>query len=282
MGKNKYQPKHTKVKKVLRLRFIPFFICFFILMGIIIYSSFKIISWFMDNREIDKINDEIQSTVKIKKNNDEGELVNPDTDKTSDYWYYVGIPFYEVDFSTLLEKNNDTIAFIHMENTNINYPVVYSGDNKYYLTHAFDKSYNDAGWVFLDYRNSLDYLSDNTIIYGHGRLNKTVFGSLKDSLTKEWQSNKDNYIIWLSTPKENMMFQIFSIYTIKSESYYINTSFNSELSKEQWLNTMKARNIAPINTPVSINDNILTLSTCLNDNGDRVVVQAKLIKKQAR
>ncbi len=166
-----------------------------------------------------------------------------------------------------------------MKNTNINYPVVKTNNNTYYLTHAFDKSKNSAGWVFMDYRNNPENLNDNTVIYGHGRVDNTVFGSLKNALTKNWQSNKDNYAIWLVTKKENLLFQIFSIYTIKSESYYINTSFSSTGQKQEWLNEMKKRNVAPINTTVNTNDKILTLSTCKNNTGDRIVVQAKLIKK---
>lgn len=58
------------------------------------------------------------------------------------------VPFYDVDFSQLLKKNLDTVAFINVKGTNINYPIVQTKDNDYYLTHAFDKSYNEAGWVF--------------------------------------------------------------------------------------------------------------------------------------
>ena len=79
----------------------------------------------------------------------------------------------------------------------------------------------------MDYRNNPENLNDNTVIYGHGRVDNTVFGSLKNALTKNWQSNKDNYAIWLVTKKENLLFQIFSIYTIKSESYYITPNFSS-------------------------------------------------------
>lgn len=169
-----------------------------------------------------------------------------------------------------------------MAETNINYPVVQTNDNEYYLGRAFDKSKNDAGWVFMDYRNDVNNLSDNTIIYGHGRLDKTVFGSLKNSLKKSWQENKDNYIIWLSTPTENMMLQIFSIYTVKSESYYITTDFKNENDKQTWLDTMGKRNTTTKTTDVTTSDKFLTLSPCLNNNGERVVVQAKLIKKQKR
>ena len=169
-----------------------------------------------------------------------------------------------------------------MQGNNINYPVVQTDNNDYYLKHAYDKSKNSAGWVFMDYRNNITDLSDNTVIYGHGRLDETVFGSLKNTLTKTWQANKENYVIWLTTEKENLVFQIFSIYTIASENYYIETDFSSSADKEKWLNTMKERNTTSFDTSVNTNDKILTLSTCQNNNGGRIVVQAKLIKRQSR
>lgn len=247
----------------------------------LIFSCFQISSWMRDNHEIKKINEDLHDEIEVVQNVEEGDLVDENIEP-SDYWYYIGIPFYEVSFQELSQKNSDTVAFIHMENTNINYPVVQSKDNDYYLHHAFDHSKNEAGWVFLDYRNSLTELDDNTIIYGHGRLDQTVFGSLKNVLTERWQQNRDNYFIWISTPTENMVFQIFSIYTIPKESYYISTHFSSNQEKQSWLDTMKGRNISPIDVPVSLENHILTLSTCQNNNGGRIVVQAKLIKKQAR
>ena len=167
-----------------------------------------------------------------------------------------------------------------MKNTNIKYPVVQANDNNYYLTHSFDKIENNAGWIFMDYRNNINALDDNTIIYGHSRIDGSMFGTLQNTLSNNWQSDQDNYVIFMSTPKENMVFQIFSIYTIKSESYYITTQFNNNYEKEKWINTMKKRNIAPINTEVNINDKFLTLSTCKNNQDERIVIQAKLIKKQ--
>ena len=109
-----------------------------------------------------------------------------------------------------------------------------------------------------------------------------MFGSLKKVLTNSWQKNKENYVIRISTPKENMLFQIFSVYTIDAESYYITTNFVRPERKIKWIEDMKERNIAPINTEVSVEDKILTLSTCQNNNGKRIVVHAKLIKKETR
>ncbi len=274
--------RKTKKKKKLRLKKGAFVLLFVIFLSLFIFSGYQLLKWHQDNQKIKTITDDINEAITVVEHDNEGELINPPENKESDYWSYIKVPFLEVDFTQLLQKNSDTVAFIHVENTNINYPVVQASDNSYYLTHAFDKSRNDAGWVYLDYRNQLDVLDDNTIIYGHGRLDTTVFGSLKNALTKSWQSNKDNYIVRLSTPTSNMVFQIFSVYTIEAESYYIRTTFTTPEEKEKWLQTMKERNVAPIDTEVNVNDKIITLSTCQNNSGGRIVVQAKLIKQEAR
>lgn len=282
MTREKYQKNLRKKMRKTRLRpwFFITLVCFFL--SIIIMNLSLLFNWGKDNKRISDLETQIEDTIEIVENNGEGQLVNPPEDKDSDYWYYVNVPFYDVDFSDLLKKNSDTVGFINVKNTNINYPVVQTEDNDYYLSHAFDKTLNDAGWVYLDYRNSSNFTDDNTIIYGHGRLNETVFGSLKKLLTDNWQKNKDNYIINISTPDVNYVYQIFSIYTIESETYYITPSFSELDSKNKWLNTMKERNMSTINTEINQYDKIITLSTCLNNDGGRIVVHAKLIKQQTR
>ncbi len=280
MTREEYRKVKKKKKLVLKTWVLKVLIVLFSLA--LIVSLLKIYFWAQDNKKIANITKEINEIVTPIPIEEEGELINPPEDKANDYWDYVKLPFYEVDFTALKEKNPDTVAFIHMQGNNINYPVVQTDNNDYYLKHAYDKSKNSAGWVFMDYRNNITTLSDNTVIYGHGRLDETVFGSLKNALTANWQANKENYVIWLTTEKENLVFQIFSIYTIPSENYYIETDFSNSTEKEKWLNTMKERNTTSFDTSVNTNDKILTLSTCQNNNGGRIVVQAKLIKRQSR
>lgn len=272
--------EYHKRKKKKRLRPWAFWLFLIIFLLICTISLYNLYNWQKDNKNIAKITKKLEEDIKVIENTTEGELINPPNNQESDYWYFVNKPFYEVDFTILKEKNEDTVAFIHMNNTNINYPIVQTSNNNYYLNHAYDKTKNTAGWVYMDYRNNLDFTSDNTVIYGHGRLDKTVFGSLKNTLTKEWQAEQDNYVIWISTPTKNMVYQIFSIYTINSESYYIKTSFETLKAKQEWLNTMLERNITNKETELTATDKILTLSTCQNNNGGRIVVQAKLIKTQ--
>ena len=188
----------------------------------------------------------------------------------------------EYDFDKLKEINSDIVGFIEVDNTNISYPVVKSSDNSYYLNHAFDKTSNDAGWVFMDYRNDAVNFNQNTIIYAHSRYNGTMFGSLKNILNSSWYTNKNNHIIRLSTPTENTMWQVFSVYTIPKESYYITPSFNTVDSYSEFLNIIKGRSEVEFSGTVNTNDKVLTLSTCKDNFGNRIVMHAKLIKKEAR
>lgn len=254
-----------------------------VFVALLVFSGCKIVRWIQDNQNSAAQQEETNDDAAGREVSSEGEIINPPEEKTDDYWYYIGLPFYEVDFAELMAKNPDTVAFIHMNNNNVNYPVVQTTDNDYYLSHAFDGSYNDAGWVFMDYRSSADLPnSDNTVIYGHGRLNGTVFGSLQSALTPEWQANRDNYAIWLSTPTENRLYQIFSIYAIQAENYYLKQNFATIDEKATWVNTMNERDITPSTSVAIPSDNVLTLSTCKDNAGTRIVVQAKLIKRQAR
>ena len=109
-----------------------------------------------------------------------------------------------------------------------------------------------------------------------------MFGSLKNALKKNWYTNLENQIIQLSTIKYNTMWQIFSVYKIEAESYYITTDFSNSDSFGEFVKTMEERSIYDFGEDVSSDDRLLTLSTCFNDKGTRLVVQAKLVKIQER
>lgn len=261
-----------------------FLILFSIFISIIVFCLIKIFIWGKDNKDTSKVINDITNAVNVTLRDDDNntELVNDtNEEETSDYWYYIKFPLIDVDITELKEKNSDTVGWINVNNTNINYPFVQTKDNSYYLNHSFDKKYNEAGWVFLDYRNSKDLNNKNTILYAHSRLDKTMFGSLSKVLKSSWYNNKDNHIIRLSTDTENTLWQIFSVYKIPEESYYITTNFNSNEEYTKFLNTIKQRSIHNFNTNLDTNDKILTLSTCYSDT-ERTVVHAKLIKRSPK
>ena len=190
----------------------------FILIISIIIAAFCIVQiflWNKDNNKVNEITEDINNEKIVKEERtDTAENINPPEDKSDDYWDYIKMDMMSVNFDELKNKNSDTVGFIKVNGTNVNYPIVQTTDNSFYLKHAFDKSKNSAGWVFADYRNDMVNFDKNTVIYGHSRSNQTVFGSLKKVLNKSWYGNKNNHIIKLSTPTENTLWQIVSIYTI--------------------------------------------------------------------
>lgn len=186
---------------------------------------------------------------------------------------------YEKVFSTLQEINKDTIGWLTVNNTRIDYPVVQAKDNDYYLRRDYYQNKNRHGWIFMDYRNNPDELNENTIIYGHNLANQTMFGTLRYALNSYWYKKSANQIITFNTPNENMKFQIFSIYTIPTTNDYLDITFPTTDAYQAYIDLVKGRSIYDFNIEVTTGDKILTLSTCANGNDKRLVIHAKLIKE---
>ncbi len=244
------------------------------------YSLIYIFLWALDKNKTDRLNEKLKELSNITDIVFENyTLVNPPKDKNDIYYEYIDTNFLKVNFDEILKENNDTVGWILFDGTKINYPIVKYSDNNFYLDHSFDKSQNKVGWIFLDYRNNLDNLGNNTIIYGHGRKDYTMFGSLREVLKDDFINDKKNHIIKLSTISNYYIWQIFSVYEIQKETYYITTYFKSEDEYQKFLDTIKYRSKFNFNTSLNINDKVLTLSTCKDIYGNRIVVHAKLIKK---
>lgn len=263
-----------KKRKKLNVKNLCLLIFFLVMLIIFLFSLIKVIMWIIDNNNTNDIIKKVANTYEINEKSYDNEVIINENEKDI-YFDYMKLKFIDVDINKLKTFNPDTIGFIKVMGTNINYPFVQTIDNDYYLNRSYDKTYNNAGWIFLDYRNN-EFNDKNTIIYGHGRINGTMFGSLKDTLKSSWQNNKDNYIIKISTEKENSIWQIFSVYKIATTSDYLQTTF-SDNEFESFISLIKGRSSYNFETNVTNEDKVLTLSTCYNDN-DKMVVHAKLIK----
>lgn len=251
----------------------------------LIFSSYKIIKYKIDEHNLKNQINNINNKININEiTNEEVEIINQTEKipKSNPYWDYINMNLIDVNLNELKKINNDIKGWIKVNGTNINYPFVQGVDNDYYLTHSIDKSHNVAGWVFLDYRNDLlNTNNKNTILYAHGMNNNTMFGSLRNILNSNWFDNPNNYVIKTSTEYENSLWQIFSIYRIKTTNDYIKTTFQSDKEFEEFYTTIQKRSSYNFNTNVSSTDKILTLSTCYN-NSDKVVLHAKLIKRNTK
>ena len=159
--------------------------------------------------------------------------------------------------------NEDIIGWIKVDNTNINYPIVQTNNNKYYLNHDLEKNYNSAGWIFMDSENKLD--DQNIVIYGHHRRDGIMFGSI-DNLLNNNKGGKIHLIIGDKT----IDFNIFSIYKTEKEYNYRNRNYRNFNKKIQ---EFKNNSLIDYKVDIKNKDQIITLSTCDNDNKNRIVVQ---------
>lgn len=223
-----------------------------ILIICMILSLYYILKWTGENNKTKKLNNKVKRAVTIDSENQ-----------------------YNVNFNELEKENEDIVAWIRVNNTAIDYPVVKTTNNDYYLYRSLDKTTNSAGWIFMDYKNKLDGTDKNIVIYGHNRKDGSMFGTLKKAFEKEWYLNEQNQEIELITKEEKCKYKIFSIYEVPDEDYYITTNFYSNESFKNFLSTIKSRSIYNFNVELDETAQILTLSTCGVTNKTRVVMHAK-------
>ena len=181
-----------------------------------------------------------------------------------------------VDFNSLKEKNKDTIGWLIIKDTVIDYPVVQSFDNEYYLKRDFYGRDNVYGWIFADSRNTFPNLLQNTIIYGHNTSSGIMFGDLIKLLDETWYQDEEHKYINFSTEKENYKFEIFSVYRVTSTNDYLDVTFGSNFG--EYINLVKNRSFYDFGVEVS-DEKILTLSTCydVQSSSVKLVVHAKLV-----
>ncbi len=244
---------------------------------IVIICLWLLYDWNQNNIENDEMQEELTSFTKLIKERDLIEVDLSDVvydPKTGKREYTV----LSVDFEGLRERNSDTVAWVKLNNTNIDFPVVKAEDNNYYLKRNFNRKSNGAGWIYADYRCSFDELSRNTIIYGHNRRNGTMFSNMNLLLDNEWFEDENNTKFYFSTASNNYVAKIFSIYSMKERNVFVSESFSSDEEFENYINEIKELSNYDFDIEVNPSDNIITLCTCGNNTNYRILLHAKLVK----
>jgi len=186
-------------------------------------------------------------------------------------------PKLSEDYQKLFSINNETVGWLKVNNTSVDYPVVKASDNDYYLNHNFYKQSNFNGWIYMDYRNNPEVLDQNTIIYGHNLKNGMMFGTLQRALKESWYNNPENLVITFNTTTKQMKWQIFSIYVVNVTNDYLYANFDYDSQFKEFVDKLKSRSIKDFGVEVTKFDKILTLTTCQNNSKQRLVIHAKLI-----
>ena len=194
-------------------------------------------------------------------------------------------PPIDVDFAALKSVNEDVVGWIYIEALNdISYPVVKGKDNEEYLHTTYEKNYNFAGTIFIDYENSSDFTDCNTLVYGHNMghnmKNGSMFGQLKKFSEDQATYEKSKYF-WILTPEKNYRYEIIAAYTtgVNSDTYTLFKGPGDEFQK--YLDTIKGySDIKTDDTNLTIKDKIVTLSTCTGNESTRFVVQGKQVNAE--
>lgn len=195
----------------------------------------------------------------------------------------------------LLQLNSDTVGYIRMQNTMVDYPVVQIPNdveigNSYYIDHDFNKEYSKAGAIFLDYRNNFgvdeSLHSDNLVVYGHNMYNDTMFGSLRH-YRNDYSFYEENSIIEFSSNYKDYKYEIFGFFIVSGSSnsdfpYWNILNFANEAEFNQYVEQVRRRSLVDIDVDVEYGDKLIALSTCYSDddNSRFVIVGRKLSDDQ--
>lgn len=207
---------------------------------------------------------------------DESDSTTPDETEKNPPNTKPKLEIKNTDIATLTSINPETVAWIKVNNTKIDYPIVQGSNNEFYLKHNFYLESDNNGWVFMDYRNNPKELNDNTIIYAHNRYYSGVmFGTLQNTLRSSWYTKEENHNISFRTLYKTYNFKVFSVYKIYKTTDYMSTTFTDNTIKQEFFQMLKDRSIYDFGITPNGEDKIITLSTCVN--GDyRIVLHAVL------
>ena len=289
-----YSKEYKRKNLFKQLNFVTLkYICIAVIIGALIFSGLDYYKNFSSEKNVDEINETLTDIL------DDYDFIEEETDTDIEYIdteeneieestnpiittpsepssYYTE---YDQLFDKLLEINDETVGWLTVNNTKVNYPVVQHTDNDYYLKRDFNKKKNSFGWVYMDYRNNIYNLSNNTIIMGHNLKNGMIFGTLRYVTNESWYKNPDNQIITFNTKVKNMKWKIFSIYKLPVTSDYLYANFGDLNEYQAFLDKIRSRSIYNFGVDVGKKDHILTLTTCGTTSATRLVIHAVLINE---
>ena len=186
-----------------------------------------------------------------------------------------------IDFKKLQKKNPEVYAWIKVEGTNVDYPILQSEtDNAYYLTHTIEKKESPEGAIFTENYNTKTFEDPNTLIYGHNMKNGSMFRTLHDYMDRDFfEKNRD---VTIYMPAKTLHYKIFAAYLSDARHILKSYDFNDKAVYQNYIDnifTMKSMDsFVDTSMEVTSDDKIITMSTCYAGLSDRrYLVQAVLV-----
>lgn len=180
-----------------------------------------------------------------------------------------------MDFTALREVNSDVLGWILIPGTKISYPIVQGDDNSYYLNHTWKKWNSAVGAIFMEQHNSPDFSDFHTLIYGHRMNNGSMFAGLKYYKQKSYYTSHP--VIYITDDYGTKSYEIFAAYEVSTQGDTYKLGQQSDQSKQAYIDYCLAQSLYETGIVPTVNDRILTLSTCTgNGHATRWVVQGRL------
>ena len=181
-----------------------------------------------------------------------------------------------VDFSALSNINSDVKAWIKIEGTKINYPVVQGSDNDFYLNHMVNKKQNAAGSIFWDYENKTDFSDVNTILYGHHMKNGSMFAGLQSYDSQDYYEVHPTGMLVLPNQKYEIHFVAAYVANVNDNAWQMD--FSDQASIDKWINSAIKKSTFKSHYSVKPGDHFVTLSTCSYEFDDARYILVGVVK----
>lgn len=261
--------KKKKKKKKLDARQIVMIICVFVAIGSLGYFCFY-------NYQASHSSTQVENIQKAQKNN-KLQIKEKATVKLAD----LDTPPILEEYESVFALNQSTVGWIRIDGTDVDYPVLQTSNNDYYLNHNFNQEEDRNGSIYLDKDCNIWPRSQNLLIYGHNMKSGKMFGSLKKYKDEEFF--KKHQTIQFDTIYEKCNYQIMYVFNevIHDETevafkYYQFINADSEEEFNSYMNEMKSMSLYDTGVDAAYGDAIITLSTCdYTKNSDRFVIVAK-------
>lgn len=193
-----------------------------------------------------------------------------------------------IDFESLWAVNDEIYAWIQIDGTDINYPILQSAtDDSYYLNHTVEREYGYPGAIFTESCNSKEFTEFNTVIYGHNMLSGNMFQHLHDYSDPAFMLEHPTVIIY--TPDKKLEYRIFAAIVYDNRHIMKSFDFTNEQHRQSFLESIySSRNMANVynnDVEVTTDSRIITLSTCVSgdtDHAERFLVEAVLESERPR
>lgn len=217
-----------------------------------------------------------KDTTSIYKNEFQSTVASASTEETE-----IQLPDNPIDFASLKETNQDVYSWIEIPDTNVDYPVVQAGkdnDDLFYLDHNINKEYEFAGMIFSQKKNSKNYSDPVTVLYGHDMRNGSMFKDLHKFEDKEFFDTHDT--IYIYTPGHILTYKIISAYVYDNRHILNTFNFSEKKDIKEYFNSIKEPKSMTSNVregvSLTVDDKVLTLSTCTSSDSQRFLVQGVL------